>query len=58
MSATVPVSATAGTVEDAFDLDVQVITDVSAGHPLAGCKGNTDDGCDPTCASACATDGV
>ncbi|WP_462202873.1 FxLD family lanthipeptide [Frankia sp. CcWB3] len=44
--------------EDPFALDVQIITDVPPGHPLAGCKGNTDDGCDPTCASACVTGGV
>ncbi|MGH3752943.1 MAG: FxLD family lanthipeptide [Pseudonocardiaceae bacterium] len=58
MSVTALLPATIGTVEDAFDLDVQVITDVPPGHPLAGCKGNTDDGCDPTCASACVTGGV
>ena len=39
--------------EDPFALDLKVITDVPDGHPLAGCKGGTDDGCDPTCASAC-----
>ncbi|MDQ3577085.1 MAG: FxLD family lanthipeptide [Actinomycetota bacterium] len=48
----------APTVEDPFALDVQVITDIPPGHPLAGCKGNTDDGCDPTCASACVTGGM
>ncbi|MCP2257243.1 FxLD family lantipeptide [Streptoalloteichus tenebrarius] len=45
-------------VEDPFALDVQIITDVPAGHPLAACKGGTDDGCDPTCASACVSGGV
>jgi FxLD family lantipeptide len=44
--------------EDPFALDLQVIADVPAGHPLAACKGGTDDGCDPTCASACITGGV
>ncbi|MEU0513369.1 FxLD family lanthipeptide [Amycolatopsis sp. NPDC006125] len=44
--------------EDAFALDVQIITDVPPGHPLAACKGNTDDGCDPTCASACVSHGA
>lgn len=45
-------------VEDAFNLDLQVITDVPPGHPLAACKGGTDDGCDPTCASTCVSGGV
>jgi len=61
MSATIAVEAPAAEilhVDDPFVLDVQVITDVSPGHPLAGCKGNTDDGCDPSCASACVTGGV
>lgn len=49
---------TSPAAEDPFALDVQVITDVPPGHPLAGCSGNTDDGCDPTCASACVTGGV
>ncbi|WP_137814978.1 FxLD family lanthipeptide [Gandjariella thermophila] len=53
-AAAVPTSA----VEDPFALDIQIITDVPAGHPLAACKGGTDDGCDPTCASACISDGV
>lgn len=43
--------------EDPFAVDLQIITDVPPGHP-PGCKGNTDDGCDPTCASACVTGGV
>ncbi|MDQ1308328.1 MAG: hypothetical protein QG671_4162 [Actinomycetota bacterium] len=43
---------------DPFSLDVQIITDVPAGHPLSPCGGGTDDGCDPTCASACVTGGV
>lgn len=51
-------TATNDTVEDAFDLDVQVITDVPPGHPAAACGGGTDDGCDPSCASACVTGGV
>jgi FxLD family lantipeptide len=54
MSAT----ATLDNVEDAFTLDVQIITDVPPGHPLAACGNGTDDGCDPTCASACVTGGV
>jgi FxLD family lantipeptide len=58
MSATAPLPVTAGTVEDAFDLDVQVIIDAPPDHPLAACQGNTDDGCDPSCASACVTGGV
>ncbi|MBV9013639.1 MAG: FxLD family lanthipeptide [Pseudonocardiales bacterium] len=45
-------------VEDAFDLDLRIINDVPPGHPLAACKGNTDDGCDPSCASACVTGGM
>jgi FxLD family lantipeptide len=46
------------TVEDRFDLDVQIITDIPAGHPLAACNSNTDDGCESTCASACVSGGV
>ncbi|WP_435159352.1 FxLD family lanthipeptide [Amycolatopsis sacchari] len=52
-----PVETTTA-VEDPFALDVQIITDIPPGHPFTGCKGNTDDGCDPTCASACVTGGV
>lgn len=44
--------------EDPFALDLRVITDIPPGHPLAACKGNTDDGCDPTCASSCISDGM
>jgi FxLD family lantipeptide len=58
MSTTAFQPATIDIVEDAFELDVQVIGDLPPGHPLAACKGNTDDGCDPTCASACVTGGV
>ncbi|MGH4014492.1 MAG: FxLD family lanthipeptide [Pseudonocardiaceae bacterium] len=36
---------------DAFALDVRVVTDVSPGNAPAPC--GTDDGCAPTCASAC-----
>jgi FxLD family lantipeptide len=45
-------------VEDAFNLDLRVIIDVPSGHPLAACGDGTNDGCDPTCASACVTGGV
>jgi FxLD family lantipeptide len=45
-------------IEDPFALDVRIITDIPPGHPLAACQGNTDDGCDPTCASACVSGGV
>ncbi|MBB5159544.1 FxLD family lanthipeptide [Saccharopolyspora phatthalungensis] len=55
--ATSPAAATPAT-EDPFALDLQVITGVAAGHPLAAGKGGTDDGCDPTCASACISDGM
>ena len=51
-----PVTPTVEDVEDPFALDVQVITDVPPDHPLAAC--GTDDGCDPSCASACVTGGV
>jgi FxLD family lantipeptide len=44
------------TAADPFDLDVQVIKDVPEGHALAACA--TDDGCAPSCASACVTGGV
>ncbi|MGH3630028.1 MAG: FxLD family lanthipeptide [Sciscionella sp.] len=56
MSATITVEAPP--VEDMFALDVQIITDVPQGHPLSACGNGTDDGCDPTCASACVTGGV
>ena len=46
------------TVEDPFVLDLRVITDIGASHPAAACGGGTDDGCDPTCASACVSGGV
>lgn len=39
--------------EDAFWLDVHVITDVQSGDVAAACQ--TDDGCAHTCASACAS---
>lgn len=58
MYAASPLPMTTDLADDIFDLDVQVITDLPPGHPLAGCAGNTDDGCDPTCASACVTGGV
>ena len=54
--ATTPVAATAA--EDPFALDVQLIIDVPAGHPLSACGGGTNDGCDPTCASACVSSGA
>lgn len=46
------------TVEDAFALDVRVVTDVSPGNGPAPCGDGTSDGCDPTCASACVSGGV
>lgn len=42
--------------ESPFVLDVRVVTDVSPGDAAAPC--GTDDGCDPTCASSCVSDGV
>lgn len=36
---------------DAFALDVRVVTDISPGDAPVAC--GTDDGCAPTCASAC-----
>ncbi|CAO5240049.1 FxLD family lanthipeptide [Frankia sp. AgKG'84/4] len=54
---TIPTAASP-IVEDSFALDVQIIVDVPPGSALAGCAGGTDDGCDPTCASACVSDGV
>lgn len=53
---TVPATATAA--EDPFALDVQILTDIPSGHPLAACGEGTNDGCDPTCASACVTGGI
>jgi FxLD family lantipeptide len=60
MSATITSDAPTRTtaIDDPFAIDLFVITDVPPGHPLAACKGGTDDGCDPTCASACISDGV
>jgi len=37
--------------EDAFTLDVHVITDVVSGGDAVPC--GTNDGCAPTCASSC-----
>lgn len=54
MSAPAVVAATGA--DDPFALDVQVITDVPAGHPMAPCT--TNDGCAPTCASSCVSGGV
>ncbi|MBP2477622.1 FxLD family lantipeptide [Crossiella equi] len=48
----------ASTISDPFDLQLLIVTDVPAGHPLAACGNGTDDGCDPTCASACISDAV
>ena len=42
--------------EDASALDVRVITDISPGDATAACT--TDDGCEPSCASACVSGGV
>lgn len=36
--------------EDVFALDVRIVTDIG---PDAAVACNTDDGCPPTCASAC-----
>lgn len=41
---------------DPFDLDVQVLPEVQEGDALAACT--TNDGCAPSCASACVTEGV
>lgn len=37
--------------EDVFALDIHVLSDASVGNAGRAC--NTDDGCDPTCASSC-----
>lgn len=42
-------------VEDIFALDVVVISDPTASDATRGCA--TDDGCSPTCASACVSVG-
>lgn len=52
---TMPVTIT---VEDAFALDVQVITYIDPRGSEAPCGEGTNDGCDPTYASACVSDGV
>lgn len=41
--------------EDVFALDVRVVVDISPDVAMA-C--NTDDGCEPTCASACTSGDV
>lgn len=46
------------TVDDDFALDVRVVIDVRAGDGPAPCGGGTNDGCDPSCASACVSGGV
>ncbi|GAA1311747.1 FxLD family lanthipeptide [Saccharothrix sp. BKS2] len=46
------------THDDPFALDLRVITDMPADPALNACTNGTDDGCDPTCASACVTGGV
>lgn len=46
------------TAVDPFQLDVQIITDVPVSDPLAACGNGTDDGCEPTCASACISKGA
>lgn len=46
--------------DDPFALDhLEFVTDVPADAALnPPCTNGTDDGCDPTCASACVTGGV
>jgi len=39
--------------EDVFALDVHVITDISPAGDVAATPCGTNDGCAPTCASAC-----
>lgn len=39
--------------EDAFELDVQVTTDVAVGYPVRRC--DSSDTCGSTCGSACAS---
>jgi FxLD family lantipeptide len=38
---------------DPFDLDIRISTDASVGDAGRGC--DTSDGCEPTCASSCAS---
>lgn len=40
--------------EDVFALDVRIVTDIGPDSDVAA-PCNTDDGCDPTCASSCAS---
>ncbi|WP_083752072.1 FxLD family lanthipeptide [Saccharothrix sp. ALI-22-I] len=54
---TATINAEALAVDDPFALHIQVITDAPNGAQGA-CTNGTDDGCDPTCASACVTGGV
>ncbi|SDP80660.1 hypothetical protein SAMN05421507_11566 [Lentzea jiangxiensis] len=45
--------------DDLFALEhLEFITDVPADAAMNPCTNGTDDGCDPTCASACVTGGV
>jgi FxLD family lantipeptide len=53
---TAPANGT--TADDPFALDIQITTDIPADHPLAACGEGTNDGCDPTCASACVSSGI
>jgi FxLD family lantipeptide len=52
------VAAEPSVSEDPFALDVQIVTDIPPGDPLFACGEGTNDGCQPTCASACVTGGV
>ncbi|MEY9211567.1 FxLD family lanthipeptide [Thermobifida halotolerans] len=54
----IAVTAGPSTTEDPFALDVQIVTDIPPGDPMFACGDGTNDGCDPSCASACLTGGV
>ena len=53
-----PIIVEAPVADNPFALDLRVITDVPPDHSLAAGGNGTDDGCDPTCASACVSGGV
>ncbi|WP_344876178.1 FxLD family lanthipeptide [Allokutzneria multivorans] len=56
MTTTVAAMPTPAPAADPFGLDLMVITDVPDGHALSACT--TNDGCAPSCASSCISNGM
>ena len=51
----VPDTTTETEIKDAFTLDLRVVTNINSIDALRACQ--TDDGCEPSCASACVSPG-